>query len=262
VSIGAQGRQGELPAFLGEQESPPVNTSTAIGGDIQSVDPVLDRLVLKVAGQKPLKVLFDERTELYLDGKRLSLRELKPGRHASIQTTLDGPNIFAISIHMLSETPSGECQGQVLSFNSATGELIINAVLSNQPVKLAVNANTIFAREGQPSFSSQNSSQADIVRGALVSVQFDSQGNGQGIAHRIVVHAVPGAEFAFTGTISALDMHSGTIVLSDPRDDKQYQIFFSPDRISASGSLRQGAAVNVTASYDGIRYVASTIQLK
>ena len=95
----------------------PKGKSTILGGEIRSVDPVRDQLTLRVFGQRPVKVLFDERTQVYRDGKRISLLNLGPVGHASVQTVLDGTNVYALSIHMLSHLPEGEYQGHVLGFD-------------------------------------------------------------------------------------------------------------------------------------------------
>ena len=54
----------------------PDGKSTILGGQIRDVDPVRDRLVLHVYGMKPLGVLYDERTQVFRDGKEIPLREL------------------------------------------------------------------------------------------------------------------------------------------------------------------------------------------
>ena len=64
--------------------------STVMGGEIRSVDPVQDQFQLKVFGQRPMKILFDARTQVYRDGKKIPLRDLGSEEHASVQTVLDG----------------------------------------------------------------------------------------------------------------------------------------------------------------------------
>ena len=80
--------------------SVPREKSTIMGGEIQNVDPVRDRFKLRVFGQRPVKMLFDERTKVYLDGKMIPLRDLHSHDHASVLTVLDGTDVFALSIHM------------------------------------------------------------------------------------------------------------------------------------------------------------------
>jgi hypothetical protein len=127
----------------------PLGKSTIMGGEIQKLDPVRDQFQLKAFGQKPMTILFDERTQVYLDGKRIRLRDLHSDSTASIQTVLDGTNVFAISIHLLSRAPEGEFQGQVLSYNPDTRELTVSASSSREPVKLVVPMNTPITRQGQ-----------------------------------------------------------------------------------------------------------------
>src|SRR5664279_1131714 len=86
-----------------------------LGGEIRGLDPVLDQFTLQIFGQKAIKILFDARTQAFRDGARIRISDLHLGEHASIQTVLDGTSVYAISIHMLSRTPEGECQGHVQS---------------------------------------------------------------------------------------------------------------------------------------------------
>src|ERR1035438_1876882 len=61
----------------------PRGKSTVIGGAIRGVDRVRDQFTLNVFGGRTLKVLFDERTQIYRDGARSALRDLRTGDHVS-----------------------------------------------------------------------------------------------------------------------------------------------------------------------------------
>lgn len=237
----------------------PRGKSTIMGGEIRNVDPVRDQLTLKVYGQRQLKILFDERTQVYLDGKKLPLGSLSPARNASVETVLDGTDVYALSIHMLSHLPEGEYQGRVLGFDPASRELALSSALSRQPIRLLVPAGAVVVREGQEQFTKQQSGVADLIRGALVSVDFEAGKQGQGVASRITVRATPGSAFVFNGSISSLDMHAGSLVLIDPKDDRSYQLYFDPAKLPATRTIHEGDHLRVTASFDGARYVASAL---
>ena len=245
----------DLPAL------PPVprGKSTVLGGQIQHVDPVRDQLTLKVYGEKPIKIFFDERTQVYRDGSKIPLHDLGASDHASVQTILDGTAVFALSVHILSKPPEGDYQGRVLSYNPSTGEISIDGGIAHQPFKLLVTKDTSIARQGQSSFSSAQSGESDLERGALISVKFESNQQGRGVARQIAILATPGSNFVFTGEVSSLDMHSAFLVLEDPRDGTTYRIFFDPARITGSGDLHVGERLRVTVAYDGARYMASEI---
>src|SRR5580693_3105973 len=49
----------------------PAVKSTIFGGEIRNIDSVRDVLTLKVYGESPMKILFDERTQVFLDGKQI-----------------------------------------------------------------------------------------------------------------------------------------------------------------------------------------------
>jgi hypothetical protein len=239
----------------------PSGKSTVIGGAIRAVDPVRDQITLKVFGGRSMKILFDERTQFYRDGTRTSLRDLRPEDHASVQTVLDGTNVFAISIHILSQPPQGELQGQVLNFDPGTRQLAVSSALSHQSITVRVPPGTPVVRVGQAASASAESGASDFVKGTLVSVEFKSGNNGQGVATKIAVLATPGSVFVFSGNITFLDLHAGVLALVDPRDGKTYKISFDPSRFPTSRDLHEGAHVSVTTDFVGTRYVASAIKV-
>jgi hypothetical protein len=236
----------DLPAM-------PKGKSTVIGGAIRDVDGVRDQLTLNVFGARSIKILFDERTQVYRDGLKASLRDLRAGDHVSVETMLDGTTIFARSIHMLSQLPEGECQGQVVSYDRSNGELMVRDSLSTEPIKLRVSSATTISHQGQ------ESSSADLSSGALISVRFQADNVGKNVARNIVVLATPGSAFVFTGNVVFLDLHTGSLALVDPRDDKRYEISFDPDRFAISRDVHEGSDITVTANFDGQRYSASTV---
>lgn len=244
-------------ADLSALPPPPTGKSTVEGGTIRSVDPVRDQLTLSVYGTKPMKILFDERTQVYRDGVKARLSDLHSQDHASVQTVLDGTKVFAISIHMLSQAPEGECQGQVLSYDPGTGQLRVTAALSRQPITLRVPAGTSVVGVGQLTVSSPSAGLADLVKGTLVSVKFDSGNNGRGVARQISILATPGSSFVFSGNVVSLDFAANRLVLLDPHDDQSYSIVFDSSRFPMSRDLHVGTHVTVTTKFDGSHYVAT-----
>lgn len=239
----------------------PAGKTTVFGGEIRNIDPIRDQLTLDTFGQRPMRVLFDERTQVYRDGKRVPLRDLAAVKHASVETTLDGTNIFAVSIHTLSAIPEGAYEGRVLSYNPATGELVVSNGLSPDQFKVLVEENTSIVREGQSSFASAVGGASDLRNGSLVSVEFAAGRNRGAVANKVEILAVPGSAFAFIGNVSWMDLHAGLLVLTDPRDQKEHQIFFNLAGLPETRDLRVGQEVRVVASYDGARYLASKISV-
>jgi hypothetical protein len=253
-SVSASGDVPGLPA-------PPRGKSTILGGEIRTIDPVRDELTLKVYGQRPIKILFDERSQIYRDGKRVPLHDLGPADHASVQTLLDGTNVYALSIHILSQSPEGEYQGRVVNFDISTNELTMSSTMFREPLKLMVPAGTPVARVGQDAYVAAQRGLGDLVRGALISVTFTSDKQSRGVANHISVLATPGSAFVFVGDVASLDMHTGMLSLVDPRDEKAYQVSFNPSALPVGSSLHPGDHIMVDADFDGSGYVASTITI-
>lgn len=244
---------------LGSLPPLPGGTSTIFGGAIRKVDPVLDQLQLNVYGERPMKILFDGRTQVFMDGVKIPLHDLKPTDHASVQTTLDGEKIFAISIHILSQLPHGQYRGRVLRFDGATGELSLDAAPSPTPFRVHVPDTAKVTRTGQAAFITAGSGLSDLKPGSLVEVNFGAEGGKEGVASQIMVLAVPGAAFVFSGNITSLDTGAGFLTVLDPRDQNSYRIAFDPGAIPQGRDLRVGQRVRISASYDGASYMASNI---
>lgn len=239
----------------------PTGTSTVEGGTIRSVDPVRDQLILNVYGAKPMKILFDERTQVYRDGVKAPLSDLHAQDHASVQTVLDGTKIFALSIHTLSQAPEGETQGQVVSYDAGTGLLALTAALSGQPIRLHVPAGTSVVGVGQVTVASPSAGLQDLVKGTLVSVKFGSSNNGRGVARQISILAIPGSSFVFTGSVVSLDLAANRLVLLDPKDDQRYTIVFDRSGFPMTRDVHVGTRLRVTASFDGSHYVATAAKI-
>ena len=208
-----------------------------------------------------MKILFDERTQVFRDGKRTPLRELRPDDHASVETVLDGTKVFALSVHVLSQLPEGERQGQVIDYNPGSRELTVSDIMGQGPLKLRVPEDATILHVGQAA-SSQGAGSSDLVKGTLVSVRFKSDGKGQGVASQISILATPGSAFVFTGKVTFLDLRSKVLVLADPSNDSSYKISFDPNRLPIIRDLHEGTQVTVTATFDGGSYVATEIKTK
>jgi hypothetical protein len=241
----------------------PAGPSTVIGGVLRNVDPVRDQISLRVfGGKQTMKIFYDERTQVYRNGQRISVLDLKPEENASVETALDGDNVFAVRIHMLSEQPEGECNGQVLSYDSRDGELSVNSALSPQPIRIRIPTGTPVARVGQNDFVSGQRGIDDLTRGALVDIKFQPGQNGIGVASRIEVLATPGSTFVFSGNVSYLDVPGGQLVIVDPGDSQSYRFAFSAELLALVRQIHEGSHVRVAADFDGTRYRATQITIE
>ncbi len=236
----------------------PPGKSTILGGKISSIDRVRDQFVLRVYGDKPMKILFDERTQVFLDGNKIPLRELGPADHASVQTTLDGTKIFALSVHILSANPTGDFEGRIVDYDAASGVLSLLGRGSRDELRVRVTKDTKVSSEGQAARDKENPGLSDLKSGALVSLVFQADNHGQGIAQQITIQAAPGAAFVFIGTVSSLNVAGGYMVVLDPRDQVSHQIYFN-GQDPAVAALHAGDNVRIVAVYDGTRYAATEI---
>ena len=231
----------------------PAGKATLLGGMIQSVDHVRDRLILKVFGGSRTGVLFDERTRVFRDGKSASVDDLKNGERAYVDTTLDGTEIFARNIRIATQSPAGQSSGQIVDCRPGSGELVLRDTISPDPVTMHLASNAVILQ------GDRIARPTDLRPGTLVTLKF-TPGNGDApIVQQISILATPGAAFVFSGRIAHLDLHRGLLVLVDPRDNKSYEVYINPAARRLTRDLRQGEDVTVQASFDGTRYQSQSI---
>jgi hypothetical protein len=226
---------------------------TLLGGTIQKVDHIRDRLTLQVFGGDRTAVLFDERTRVFRDGKSATLDDLKNGERAYVDTTLDGTQIFARNIRVVAQLPTGQSSGQIVDYRPGSGELIVRDTISPEPVKMRLAGNAVILQ------GDRIAGPAELKAGTLVTLAF-TPGNGEApIVRQISILALPGAAFIFSGRIDHLDLRRGLLVVVDPRDNKSYEVYFDPTARHLARDLKQGVDVTVQATFDGRRYQSREI---
>ena len=226
---------------------------TLLGGTIQKVDHIRDRLTLQVFGGNRTAVLFDERTRVFRDGKSATLDDLKNGERAYVDTTLDGTQIFARNIRVVAQLPTGQSSGQIVDYRPGSAELIVRDTISPEPVKMRLAGNAVILQ------GDRIAGPAELKAGTLVTLAF-TPGNGEApIVRQISILALPGAAFIFSGRIEHLDLRRGLLVVVDPRDNKSYEVYFDPTARHLARDLKQGVDVTVQATFDGRRYQSREI---
>ncbi len=225
--------------------------ATLVGGTVERLDRVQDRLTLKVFGGGKMKVVFDPRTRIYRDGSPASAADLRPGDRVYVDTILDGSTVFARNIRLKSTAPTGESQGVIVSYRRS--ELVMRDQLSPHSVTVRLSPSTRIVK------GDKTSSASELVPGTLIAVKFGAQQDGRDLAQEVSVLAVPGSSFTFAGEVISVDLRTGLLVLNSSTDRKTYEIYLEQAAGTVDDNLRQGAQVSVIARFDGDRYVARNV---
>ena len=245
------------PSVVAPHRSPdipplPSGKTTVIGGVVRSVDHMRDQLTLDIFGGGRAKLMFDERTHVLAGTASSSVDDLKPGARVSIDTNLDGKNIFARNIRVNADLLSGNSEGQITGFDSANGELLVRDSLSSTSSKMRLAPGAVISRDGQTATSSE------LRDGALVSLVFQASNDGKPLVRKVTILAEPGATFFFSGRVESVDLHRGLMTVVDPRDNKSYDVSFDQNTLTAFRNLKEGVTVNVQAIFDGRQYRVRT----
>jgi Domain of unknown function (DUF5666) len=234
---------------------PPLSPAkaTLIGGTIERVDRVQDKLTVRVFGGEKMKVVFDPRTRIYRDGSVGSVADLRQGDRVYVDTVLEDGTVFARNIRLKTGAPVGESQGIIASYSPDRSELTIRDLLSPHALKVRLSPSTRIVAGDRSVTSSQ------LVAGSLVAIKFGTERDGHNVAREVAVLAAPGASFTFAGKVTSLDLRSGLLVITSATNHKTYEIYVDPSLVPIDDSVRQGADVTVLTRFQDNRYVARSV---
>ncbi len=235
---------------------PPVPRAkaTLIGGTVERLDRVRDRLTVRIFGGGRMNVLFDPRTSVYRGATEAKLSDLQVGQRVYLDTILDGDTVFARRIRLKTTQALGESQGTVVKYQSDRGEMTIRDAISPTPVRVRLNSSTRFL-QGERAVPATT-----LTTGSLVAVKFSAEGNGHDVAREISILALPGSEYTFAGQIVHLDLRTGLIVINSSTDHKTYEVYLDPS-VAPNENLHAGAVVTVVTNFQGSRYVARSLTI-
>jgi len=232
----------------------PSAKATLIGGTIERIDHVRDRLTVRIFGGGRIDVLFDPRSRVYRGTARASVSDLQQGDRVYLDTMLDGSAVFARNIHLSADQALGETQGLVLQYRTDHNELTIRDTISPVPVRVRTDSSTRFTQNDQPVSASA------LIPGSLVAVRFAPESGNREVARQISILATPGARYTFAGQIAHLDLRTGLIVLHSSTDRKNYEIYLDPS-LTIDNRLQTGAVITAVTTLDGSRYVAHSLTI-
>jgi hypothetical protein len=232
----------------------PQGKTSLVGGTVAGIDGVHNRLGVKVFGKGgKWTVAFDERTHFFVDGAETTFEKVKKGERVYVDTMLDGHQIFARNVHIITKSGPAHARGQVSDVDN--GLITLQDALSDRPVRFRVDGETQVKREG-----GNSASLGDIQEGFLIAVQFSPGTQGRGTAREITILAAPGQEVTFAGTVRHLDLRSNQLAIENRTDNKTYEISFDGER-DIPANLMVGSEVTIAAVFDGRGYKANSISV-
>ena len=245
----------EVKSIDSLMEPPPLPKGkvSLIGGTVQKIDQIRNRMTVEIFGKGKMKVFFDERSHIYRNGVATTQLAIHKGDRIYIDTQSSQGKIFARNIQVQTNTDAASVSGQIVSFNSNNGTLVLHDALSSQPVTLKLTTATVISQQGQPG------TRGDLLPESLVTVRYAPTA-GRPIKE-VEVLARKGAQFPFYGTLTHLDLRSGLLAVDNKSDGKVYDIKFVPSRIGVTDELTAGAEVAVVTTFDGHDYTAQTVKV-
>ncbi|MCU1285574.1 MAG: hypothetical protein JWO13_1924 [Acidobacteriales bacterium] len=228
-----------------------------VGGTVKNIDQVRNRMQLQIFGAGKMNVIFDERTKFDRNGENVNQMAVKPGDRVYLDTQLTQGKIFARNVHIRMSDGSGvaSASGQILSYNAKTGDVSMRDQISQRPVYFRVTKSTVIK------LKDTDGTTASLQPNALISVRLGTTPGNRATANEVDVIALPGSQFTFYGTLTHLDLRSGTMAVDNKSDNRLYEIKFAPNQIGVTDDLRVGAEVAVVAAFNGVNYTAKTVNV-
>lgn len=233
----------------------PRKDATLVGGTLEKLDRVRDRLTVRVFGGGRTTALIDPRTKVFRGTKEVTIADLREGQRVYLDTILDGSSIFAKNIRLDAVAALGQSRGVIVKLSDDRGELSIRDSIAPYPVKVRLSSSTQFVQ------GDRNVPASTLVPGTLVDVTFTPEGNGHDTAQKISILALPGTRYVFSGQVVHLDLRTGLVVLNSSTDHKTYEIYLDPS-FRPDDSLQPGSIVTAVTSFRDTRYVARDLTVQ
>lgn len=236
-----------------EPKELPKQDMSLIGGVATKIDPIRNRVVVKpFGGGKKLDVRFDDRSHIYRDGRETTVMGIHQGDRIYLDTMLLEGHVFAKNVRVATTTEAAEARGQLTGAYPQRNEYTMIDSLTGQSVRFQVTPRTALQDRGQPATA------ASLTTGSLVDVMF-LPGQKGGTARQVLVLAVPGQNFIFSGKVTNLDISTGTLSIDNQTDNKNYTLRFNPSTVEDRDHLTVGADITASATFDGQSYHATTV---
>jgi hypothetical protein len=235
---------------------PPVSTSKValIGGTVKAIDPIRNRMTVKVFGGGDMKVQFDGRSRVSSNGQEILPTKIRKGDRVYLDTQNIHGSLFARQVQVNNNTIPADVKGQITEFEPRSGRMRVFDRVSASEVKLTVTPQTeIRLRDAA-------SDRRRLAPGAYISARFEPARGQANIAKQIQVIVAPGETFQFVGSVTNLDLRAGYLAIENRSDGTIYELRATPDELRQNG-IAIGADVNVRAEFDGADYVVRSLEV-
>lgn len=225
-----------------------------IGGRVKSIDQIRDHMTVSVYGAGNMQVKFDQRTHFYRGDKETTQMTLKKGDRVYLDTQLFEGKVFARNVHVVTGTSPADANGQIVSYNSRNGNMVVRDPIAGSTVTFRVSSQTRIKSgdaEGR---------QSALVPGTLIAVKFTPQSRKAGTADEVTIIAAPGTSFTYFGRVTHLDLRSGLLAIENQADGKVYDVHLDP-LFRVPDNLTIGSQVTVVATFEGKEYTAQSVKV-
>lgn len=225
-----------------------------VGGTVKSIDQIRDHMTVRIYGTGSMYVKFDQRTHFFRNGKETTQLAVKKGDRVYLDTQLFEGKVFAKNVHVETGNGPADASGQIVSFNSRSGDMVVRDDLAGSNVKFRVGPQTVIKNgESSTTFGA-------LRPGALIAVKFSPRSRSTGTADEVSIIAQPGTAFTYFGRVTHLDLRSGLLAIDNQADGKTYEVHLDSS-VRVPDNLIVGSQVTVVAIFQGQQYAVQSLEV-
>lgn len=225
-----------------------------IGGTVKSIDQIRDHMTVRIYGTGNMNVKFDQRTHFFRDGKETTQLAVKKGDRIYLDTQLFEGKVFAKNVHVETGNTPADASGQVVSYNSRSGEMVVHDELAGSNVKFRVGPQTVIKT------GNATTTPGALRTGTLIAVKFSPRSRTTGTADEVSIIAEPGTAFTYFGRVAHVDLRSGLLAIENQADGKTYEVHFDSS-VRIPDNVAVGSQVTVVAIFQGKAYTVQSIEV-
>ena len=225
-----------------------------IGGTVKSIDQIRDHMTVRIYGTGTMYVKFDQRTHFFRDGKETTQLAVKKGDRVYLDTQLFEGKVFAKNVHVDTGHGPAHASGQIVSFNSSSGDMVVLDELAGSNVKFRVSPQTVIKN------GSSATTFGTLRPGTLIAVKFSPRSRSSGTADEVSIIAEPGTAFTYLGRVTYLDLRSRLLAIENQADGKTYEVHLDSS-VRVPDNLIVGSQVTVVAMFQGQQYTVQSLEV-
>jgi hypothetical protein len=163
----------------------PKSKLALLGGIVERIDPIRNRLAVRIHGGEKLKLIFDQRTRITRNGEIVAQTAIKKGDRVYLDTQNVDGQLFAKQIQVVTNAGPADLNGHVVAFDAERNEVTVRDNLSSAEAIFHIEPDTAITHDGR------TASAAQLLPGSIIAATF-APAIGRRALREVRIIALPG----------------------------------------------------------------------